>query len=108
MSPAADFHEGDRVGFEEEVEDAVDEGEVDGDEEEDGFQEEHLEGTEEVFRSDVSPARPVLVQEGVVSPVFGLKAETGCTSLEQDGGIGLWDDQKGDCAEECGCDQGDP
>lgn len=37
VPPAADLLEGDGIGFKEEVEDAVDEGEVDGDEEEDGF-----------------------------------------------------------------------
>ena len=35
--PAAYFAEGDGVGFEEEVEDAVDEGKIDGDTDEDGF-----------------------------------------------------------------------
>lgn len=40
--------EGDGVGFEEEVEDAVDEGHVEGYEEEDWFLEEHDEGAEEV------------------------------------------------------------
>ncbi|KAK6602864.1 hypothetical protein H4I95_06801 [Botrytis cinerea] len=46
--PAARLLEGDGVGFEEEVENAVDEGHVKGDEEENRFLEEHNEGAEEI------------------------------------------------------------
>ncbi|KAM0155729.1 hypothetical protein ACHAQE_006647 [Botrytis cinerea] len=46
--PAARLLEGDGVGFEEEVENAVDEGHVEGDEEENRFLKEHDEGAEEI------------------------------------------------------------
>lgn len=46
--PAPRLLEGDGVGFEEEVEDAVDEGHVEGDEEEDRFLKEHDERAEKI------------------------------------------------------------
>lgn len=65
MGPAADLAEGDGVGFEEEVEDAVDEREVDGHADEDGLEGEHLEGAEEVLVTDFGEGGLMLVEEGV-------------------------------------------
>lgn len=98
--PAADFLECDGVGFEEEVEDAVDEGEVEGDEEEDGFEDEHLERAEDVFEDDVFEGGFAFVQERVQGPVVRFPAETSCAFLEDNGCIALLNDEQGDEAEE--------
>lgn len=95
VSPAADFAEGDGVGLEEEVEDAVNEGEVDSDADEDRLEHEHLEWAEKVLVADLGEGRFVFVQEGVEGPVLGLATQSGGAGLEQSRAVGLGHDEEG-------------
>lgn len=72
--PAACLLEGDGVGFEEEVEDSVDEGHVKGDEEEDGFLDEHDEGTEEIGLDDGLGVEFDFISFTMNSPIFCFKS----------------------------------
>ena len=87
ITPMALFLERDRVGFEEEVECAVDESHVDGHEDEDGFDDEHVYRAEKVLGEDLSHVDLHFVRFGVVGPVFGFVAELLRPSLQQDWGI---------------------
>lgn len=100
VCPVADFHEGDGVGFEEEVEDAVDEAHVDGEEEEDGLEHEHGEGAEEVFEDEVFEGWGAFVELRMEGPVAGFFAESLCAALEEDWGVTLAAYQQCDEAEE--------
>ena len=86
--------------FEEEIEDAVDGGHVDGDEEEDRLQHEHGEGTQQVFRQDLADVDAVLVERGVDGPVACLEAEFLGAPLEDHRGEGLRDDEEAQHSEE--------
>ena len=73
--PMTLFLERDRVGFEEEVEGAVDETHVKGHEHEDGLDEKHVHRAEEVLGEDLTQIDLNLVRFGVVGPVLGLVTE---------------------------------
>ena len=100
--PAAQLLEADRVGFEEEVDDAVDEGYVYCYEQQDRLEEEHLNGLQNVLGEDVGRAHADSVELGVEGPVFGFMTKLLCTALEQDGTIGFGNDEDGDGEEEYG------
>ena len=91
--PAALLLKADGVGFEEKVEHPVDGGQIDGDENEDGFHEEHGEGPEEVFRQDLSEVDLVLVDLGVDGPIAGLEPQFLGSSLEDHRGEGFGYDE---------------
>lgn len=74
MVPAAEFLENDGEGGEGEVEDSVNEGGVEGDEEADGGCEEG-EGADEIFVSELFECDVPFFVTGVESPVSGLEAE---------------------------------
>ena len=102
------FYEGDWVGFEEEVDHAVDEGEVDCDEQQDGFEEEHLPRSVEVFCHYFVEVDAVLVHGRVDGPVFGEVPAGFGTTLEDDGGVGLGAEVQSYRTEECSHDEGYP
>ncbi len=106
--PAALLLEGDGVGFEKEVEDAVDEGHVDGDEDEDGFGEEHFPGAVEVFLGDFGEVDGVLVDGGVDGPIFGFETAGGGAALEDDWGVGFVAEEEAGDARDGGHDEGEP
>ena len=72
--PAALFLEGDGVGFEEEVQQTVDEGHVEGEEEEDWFLDQHSKRAKQVAIYNVGKSGLLFVDLGVESPVLGLVA----------------------------------
>ena len=81
--------EGDRVGFEEEVDNAVDKGHIEGYEEEDRFTGHHCDGAVEVADRDGFHVNTLLIGRGVEGPVFRLEAEAAGFALEDDGGVAL-------------------
>ena len=106
--PAALALERDWVGFEKKVQYSVDGGHVDGDEKEDGLEEEHGEGAEEVFRQDLAEVDAGFVELSVEGPVPGGEAEASGAALEDHGGEGLGDDEEAEGGEERDHDEGDP
>lgn len=92
LVPAADFLEDDWEGGEAEVEDAVDERGVEGDEEADGGCEE-LEGTDQVFVSEFSERHVPFFMAGVEGPVSAGETETTGFVDEEDGGVALVEEE---------------
>ena len=81
LVPASNFLECDGVGFEEEVEDAVDEGHVDCDEDEDGLERHHDEWAEDVFVDDVLHVDLLLIRGRMDRPILGLEAYSCCLAF---------------------------
>ena len=100
--------ERDRVGFEEEVDHAVNEGHVEGYEDKDRFHGEHDEGAVEVAVDDFVDVNLAFVGWGVDGPVLGFEAEFGGFLFEEYGCVGFGTDEECEGAEEGGRDQGQP
>ena len=89
------------VGGEEEVEEAVDEGHVEADEEDDGFAEEDPDGAGDVFGEEFAQVDFYFFLFGVDAPVFGAAAE-GAGFVDEDyGGVGFGEEEEeeGECGE---------
>ena len=106
--PASLFLKGDGVGGKEEIEDSVDETHVDGDEDENGFGDEHVKGAEEVFDNNLMEVDSLLVFLGTNGPVFGLVADLLCSALKEDWPVAFWDADQGNEGSESTHDQSDP
>lgn len=96
---------GDGIGFEKEVDDAIDKGHVEGYEEEDRFPDHHHSRAKKVPLGDISEIYPLLISRSVKSPVFRLEAETAGFLLEEDGGVALAAEKERDKAEGHGQDE---
>ena len=106
--PASHFLECDGVGFEEEVEDPVDDGHVDCYQDENWLERHHEEGTEEVFIDDFLHGDFVFVCRRMYCPVLRLEAYSCCLALQQHGCVGLGAYEACQDSEERGHDECDP
>ncbi len=89
-----DALEDEGVGRQEEVEQAVDEGHVDGEEGDDGLGEEQAHGAREVLGDELANVDLDFLLLGVDAPVEGAAAELGGL-CDQDGGrVGLLEEEQ--------------
>lgn len=94
VGEAVDAVEDDRVGGHEEVEQAVEEGHVEAEEEEDGLRDEHAERAAEVLADELGEVDLDLLLLGVDAPVPGAAAQVGGLLDEDDRGVGLADEEE--------------
>ena len=97
-----------RVGFEEQVQDTVDQRQVEGHREQNGFPDKHLERPFHVDRDDVGHEHLCGVVAGVNCPVAGGITQLGGTTLEDDGGVTFGSDEQCDRPNRCRHEQRDP
>lgn len=81
VCPPANLLKGDRIGFEEEVENAIHKRKVYSDEDQNGFKNEHLNRTEKVFADNVGEGWLMVVEERIQILIPSLATKSSSTPL---------------------------
>lgn len=83
-----------RVGCEEQVKQAVDEGHIDGQQQNDGFREEKPHGTREILGDELSEIYLNLLLLSVDPPVLGSSSKLGGFGDQDDGRVGFLEEEE--------------